>query len=104
MKKFFIVLIMLFGLFALVGCGGNVIDKEFADLTEEVKTSSEEIKIKFRVPSGVISTALPNLIADFNVVYPNIKVELDAVTGGYTMVRQTTILDIQSTKAPTLVT
>ncbi|HHX78930.1 MAG TPA: extracellular solute-binding protein [Acholeplasmataceae bacterium] len=103
MKKFFIVLIMLFGLFALVGCGGNVIDKEFADLTEEVKTSSEEIKIKFRVPSGVISDALPNLIADFNVVYPNIKVELDAVSGGYTMVRQTTILDIQSTKAPTLV-
>lgn len=103
MKKFVIVLIMLFGLFALVGCGGNVIDTEFVDLTKEVKNSDEEVNIVFRVPSGVISAALPGLIADFNVEYPQIKVELDAVTGGYTEVRKTTILDIQSTKAPTMV-
>ncbi|MDD4063662.1 MAG: extracellular solute-binding protein [Bacilli bacterium] len=103
MKKFFIVLIMVFGLFALVGCGGNESDSVFVDLTEEVKGSTDEVNIKFRVPSGVISAALPGLIADFNQVYPQIKVELDAVTGGYGEVRQTTILDIQSDKAPTLV-
>ncbi|MDD2259109.1 MAG: extracellular solute-binding protein [Bacilli bacterium] len=103
MKKFFIVLIMVFGLFALVGCGGNESDSVFVDLTEEVKGSTDEVNIKFRVPSGVISAALPGLIADFNQVYPQIKVELDAVTGGYKEVRQTTILDIQSDKAPTLV-
>ncbi|MDD3121847.1 MAG: extracellular solute-binding protein [Bacilli bacterium] len=103
MKKFFIVLIMVFGLFALVGCGGNESDSVFVDLTEEVKGSTDEVNIKFRVPSGVISAALPGLIADFNQVYPQIKVELDAVTGGYGEVRKTTILDIQSDKAPTLV-
>lgn len=103
MKKFVIVLIMLFGLFALVGCGGNKVDKDFVDLTEEVKNSTEEVKIKFRVPSGVISAALPNLLADFAVAYPNIKVELDAVSGGYKEVRKVTILDIQSQKAPTIV-
>ena len=103
MKKFFIVLIMVFGLFALVGCGGNESDSVFVDLTEEVKGSTDEVNIKFRVPSGVISKALPGLIADFNQVYPQIKVELDAVTGGYGEVRKTTILDIQSDKAPTLV-
>lgn len=103
MKKFFIVLIMVFGLFALVGCGGNESDSVFVDLTEEVKGSTDEVNIKFRVPSGIISTALPGLIADFNQVYPQIKVELDAVTGGYGEVRKTTILDIQSDKAPTLV-
>ena len=103
MKKFFIVLIMVFGLFALVGCGGNKSDSVFVDLTEEVKGSTDEVNIKFRVPSGVISAALPGLIADFNQVYPQIKVELDAVTGGYGEVRKTTILDIQSDKAPTLV-
>lgn len=103
MKKFFIVLIMVFGLFALVGCGGNESDSVFVDLTEEVKGSTDEVNIKFRVPSGVISAALPGLIADFNQVYPQIKVELDAVTGGYPEVRKTTILDIQSDKAPTLV-
>lgn len=103
MKKFFIVLIMVFGLFALVGCGGNESDSVFVDLTEEVKGSTDEVNIKFRVPSGVISAALPGLIADFNQVYPQIKVELDAVSGGYKEVRKTTILDIQSDKAPTLV-
>lgn len=103
MKKYLVLLVMFLSVFILAGCEfGNKVDKDFVDLTNEIKNGTE-VTIKFRVVSGVISANLPDLIDSFNAEYPNVTIELDAVSGGYTDLRKLTILDIQANQAPTMI-
>lgn len=103
MKKLVVLLVMLFSVFVLVGCGGNEIDKNFEDLTDQIENLEEQVTVKFRVPSGVIAEALPDLITSFNEKYPKVKIETDIVSEGYDGVRRLTILDIQNNRAPVMV-
>jgi ABC-type glycerol-3-phosphate transport system substrate-binding protein len=103
MKKFLILLIVLVGAIALTGCKKNVFDAEFEIISVADLKAEQEINISFRVPSGIISTALTTLLEDFKIEWPNINVELIAESGGYGDVRKLTILDLNNGIGPTMV-
>lgn len=103
MKKVLILLVVFVSIFTLAGCNKNKFDAEFEVISVEDLRAEQEINIDFRVPSGIIATALTTLIEEFKVEWPNINVELVAETGGYTDVRKLTILDLNSGIGPTMV-
>lgn len=103
MKKIFILLVVLVGAIALTGCKKNEFDVEFEIISVADLKAEQEINISFRVPSGIISTALTTLLEDFKVEWPNINVELIAESGGYGDVRKLTILDLNNGIGPTMV-
>ncbi|MDD3171277.1 MAG: extracellular solute-binding protein [Bacilli bacterium] len=103
MKKFLILLVVLVGAVTLAGCKKNASDAEFEIISVADLKAEQEINISFRVPSGIISTALATLLEEFKVEWPNINVELIAESGGYTDVRKLTILDLNSGIGPTMV-
>lgn len=94
-------------MFALVcvGCGGKEIDKDIVVLGEEdILAYDGVIEFDFRVPSGIIATALETIIANFEAEWDGkIDVELVIETDGYDGVRKTTILDLNSQVGPTMV-
>jgi len=103
MKKYlmFIVLIVVV---LLTGCAkiSDILRYDYEVLSyDDIK--DQEITLKFRVRSGVVSTALPNLIKEFENQYPNITIDLNAVSGDYSAMKKTTTSDINSKKAPALI-
>ena len=104
-KKFIALFMIMVFVLALVGCGKkNEIDEEFVLLTAEDIKNSSGVEIDFRVPSGVISKALETLIPEFEAEWDGkIDVELVIEASGYDGVRTTTVLDLNSKTAPTIV-
>jgi ABC-type glycerol-3-phosphate transport system substrate-binding protein len=103
MKKSLILLVFLFGIFMLAGCKENVRQGEGYNVLSVADIADQDIEIKFVVRSGVISTALADLVAEFKLLYPKITVKIEALSGSYDTIRSTTMLDINSKKAPDLV-
>ncbi|HKM29208.1 MAG TPA: extracellular solute-binding protein [Bacilli bacterium] len=103
MKKFLILLVIFVGAIALTGCKKNEFDAEFEIISVADLKAAAEINISFRVPSGIISTALATLLEEFKLEWPNINVELIAESGGYNDVRKLTILDLNNGIGPTMV-
>ncbi len=96
MKKFFMVLTFVFMGFLLTACLQNVgRDTSFTVLSiDDIK--DQTTTIKFRVRSGIVNTALEDLVPEFEQEYPYIKVELDPLVGDYDLIRSETILAINS--------
>ncbi|HNZ50064.1 MAG TPA: extracellular solute-binding protein [Bacilli bacterium] len=103
MKKSLILLVLLFSVFMFVGCKQNVrVTDNFKVLSVE-EIANKDITIKFVVRSGVISTALVDLVTEFKERYPKITVDVEALSGSYDLIRSTTMIDINSKQAPDLV-
>lgn len=104
-KRFLALFVLIAFAFVCIGCGGNEIDEEFELITEQqLRDYDGKIEIDFRVPSGIIATALKGIIADFNKLWDGkIEVELLIEASGYDGVRSTTNLDLNSKSAPTVV-
>lgn len=105
MKKKIIIFILFFvGVYALVGCAkiSSIARFDYEVLKYE-DIEDENITISFRVRSGVVSQALPDLIKAFENQYPNITVDLQTVGGDYSALLKTTIGDINSNNAPDLI-
>lgn len=102
LKRFFILLVCLFSVFALTACGKNEVDDVFELKTaEDLKNYSGTINIKFRVPSGTIATALNNIVPAFEAKWDGkIKVEMDVISGGYDGVLEQNVYDLNNGKAP----
>ena len=102
MKKFLVIFIAFFAVLMLTACGENEIDEVFELKTaEDIKASSKVITIKFRVQSGTVATALGTLLPEFEAAWDGqIKVDLDAVTGGYDGLLKQNIYDLNQGKAP----
>lgn len=98
-------LLALMFVFCLFGCNTKEIDTELNVLTEEdLKAYDGTIGFDFRVPSGIVATALAPLIEKFELEWEGkIDVELVIETDGYDGVRKTTVLDLNSKAAPTMV-
>ena len=59
--------------------------------------------VKFRVPSGVISNALQQILPEFEALHEGeIRVELEPVTGGYSGLLEKNIYDLNNQTAPTM--
>ena len=106
-RKYFICAFLL-ALIALVsfGCNtGNEVDKEFIVLSKEELLATEgTIEFDFRVPSGIIADPTRELVKQFEAEWGGkIKVNVVVESGGYDGVRKTTILDLNSGVAPTMV-
>ncbi len=110
MRRFLLVLVAIFSLILVTGCSCQVDkgDKVFEDLTEVVKTGEkdgvaiEKVQITVSVTSGVVSDSLTQLIPLFEAEYPHVGITLKTISGGYTELRKTNILEIQSYQAPTV--
>ncbi|MCK9536435.1 MAG: extracellular solute-binding protein [Bacilli bacterium] len=103
MRKKFLLFIVLIGVFLLVGCTKiPTMQRYDYEVLSYDDIKDQKITLTFRVRSGVVSTALPDLIKKFENQYPKITVNLDAVGGTYDLIRRTTIGDINSTNAPDL--
>ena len=107
MKKLFGCFFLLMVIaFVSVGCGEkNEIDSDFIVMSpEELKAVEGTIEFDFRVPSGIIAQPTKDLVKGFEKEWDNkIKVNVIVESGGYDGVRSTTILDINSKIAPTMV-
>ncbi len=103
-KKFIALFVAIIALFVFVGCNQNEIDSEFEIFTaEDIKAYDGVIEIDLRTPSGIISKALEKMKPDFEAQWEG-KIKLNIVTEqSYDTVRSTTILDLNSKTAPTLV-
>ena len=106
-KKYFVCAFLLC-LIALIsfGCGKkNEIDSEFVYMSaEELKAYDGVIEFDFRVPSGIIADPTKKLVKAFEAEWDGkIKVNVVVESGGYDGVRSTTILDLNSQIAPTMV-
>lgn len=105
MKKRLLLLVILSFAFLFAGCAqiSDIPRFDYNVLTyDDIK--DQEITIKFRVRSGVVSKALPSLIQEFENRYPNIKVgEPDAISGDYNLLRTTTLGDINAKNAPDII-
>ena len=104
-KKLIALLAVVVLMVTLIGCGGNEIDSEFQIVTEQdILNHDGVIEIDFRVPSGIISAALEKIIPEFEAKWNGkIDVELLIEASGYDGVRTTTVLDLNSKTAPTIV-
>ena len=110
MRKFLLALIAMFSLALVTGCSFQTkkIDKEFEDLTEVVKAGEqdgvaiEKVQITVNVTSGIVSDSLTPLVPEFEAEYPHVGVTLNTISGGYTELRKTNILQLQSNQAPTI--
>ena len=59
--------------------------------------------VKFRVPSGVISNALQQILPEFEALHEGeIKVELEPVSGGYDGLLTKNIYDLNNKTCPTM--
>ena len=104
MRRFLLVLVAIFSLILVAGCSCQVDkgDKVFEDLTEVVKTGEkdgvaiEKVQITVSVTSGVVSDSLTPLIPLFEAEYPHVGITLKTISGGYTELRKTNILEIQN--------
>ena len=104
--KFMCLLVAIMFALVCVGCGGGKeIDTDIVILGEEdILNYDGVIEFDFRVPSGIIATALETIIPEFEAKWNNkIDVELVIETDGYDGVRKTTILDLNSQVGPTMV-
>lgn len=101
MKRFLTLITILLLVFSLSACKRKDYLEVKVLTLEEVK-AAKEINISFRVPFGAkIVEVIEEIIEDFKVEYPNINVDLQVV-GGYTELRDSLRLDIQSYDAPTM--
>lgn len=102
LKRFLILFVCLASVIALTACGKNEIDDVFELKTaQDIENYSGTITIKFRVPSGTIATALNNILPMFEAKWEGkIKVELDAISGGYDGVLTQNVYDLNNGKAP----
>lgn len=103
MKKSLFLLVFLFSAFLLAGCVENKREPEGYNVLTEADIADQDITLTFVVRSGVISTALTDLVAEFKTLYPRITVEVEALSGSYDLIRSTTMMDINSENAPDLV-
>ncbi len=103
MKKSLILLVLLFSVFLFVGCQQNTRNDGGYTVLSVEDIADKEITIKFVVRSGVISTALADLVTEFKTLYPKITVDVSALSGSYDTIRSTTMIDINSKQAPDLV-
>lgn len=87
MKKYLMLIVTVLCAFVLLACGDDF----------------KGTKVTFRVPSGVISNALQQIIPEFEALHEgNVKVELEVVSGGYDGLLKKNTLDINDFKAPTM--
>lgn len=87
MKKYLMLVVTVLCGLILVACGDDF----------------DGITVSFRVPSGVISTALNQILPEFEALYEGeIRVELEPLTGGYDGVLEQNIYDLNQGKAPTM--
>ncbi|MGD9605553.1 MAG: ABC transporter substrate-binding protein, partial [Bacilli bacterium] len=103
MKKSLFLLVLLFSIFMFAGCKQNTGTPEGFNVLSTEDIADKEITIKFVVRSGVISTALVDLVTEFKTLYPKITVDVEALSGNYDLLRSTTMIDINSKQAPDLV-
>ena len=102
-KKITIFVLLVFGVL-LSGCTKiSSIPRFDYEVLSPDALEGQTINISFRVRSGVVSQALPDLIKAFENQYPNIKVDLQTVTDDYSALLKTTIGDINSKNAPDLI-
>lgn len=96
-RKFLLLVVLLFAGVFLAACANVTKQADFEVLSiDDIKDIEGGTTIKFKIRSGIINTALDDLIAEFEEEYPYITVERDAISGGYDDIRSTTILDINS--------
>lgn len=96
MKKSLFLLILLLTATMFTGCVANKRKAQNFNVLSIEDIKDKETSITFLVRSGVISTALVDLEAEFEAEYPYIDVKVKALTGGYDDIRSTTLLDINS--------
>ncbi len=105
MKKVLLVFMAIICLFGLLACDGkNEVDDIFEyKSAEDIMNHRGTIEINFRVPSGTIATALKNIIPKFEAEWDGkIKVNLEAISGGYDGLLEQNVYDLNQGKAPTM--
>lgn len=101
MKKILsIITVMVLGL-VLVACGPRVYG-DVNVLTVDELREADPFTITFRIPFGTgIQASINEIVEDFELEWPNIDVEVEVV-GGYTELKNSLVLDLQSYTAPTM--
>jgi len=73
------------------------------DIVLYARWEVKELTIKFVVRSGLVSTALIDLLNEFKTLYPHITVHVEALSGSDDLIRSTIMMDINTNCAPDLV-
>lgn len=96
MKKSLFLLILLLTATIFTGCVANRRRAQNFNVLSIEDIKDKDTEVTFLVRSGVISTALVDLVSEFETEFPFIKVKVIGLSGGYDDIRSTTILDINA--------